>query len=161
MIVFDKPTNGDLVTIKKILEYWTDPKDTEIYLNRIANEINGKTEFNLHFWVVRSENIVVGLEGLCDPLPSILNIAKTNRPGELKILHLNNDYRGKGIGKKFIGFLEIKAKEFGYKEMLIRSASKYKDTAYGFYEKMGYKNVGQIFNQTDPNPMQVFEKLLL
>ena len=38
---------------------------------------------------------------------------------------------------------------------MIRSSERYKDTAYGFYEKMGYKNIGLTNNN-----MAVFNKEL-
>lgn len=159
MITFDKPTLTDLPDIKKILEYWTDPEGTATYLKRFGNQIKGVTlEFNLQFWVAKEDKNVVGIGGLCDPLPKILKFAKTEKPGELKILHLDNEYRGKGIGKMFIQFLQQKAKESGYKELLIRSAAKYKETAYRFYEKMGYEKVGAVKSDNDPELMQVFRQ---
>lgn len=154
-MVISKPQEKDLPDIKKILDQWTELEETDKYIGRIVNEINGKTEFSMRFWVIRNENSVVGIGGLADPLPKTLSFAKSIKSGEIKILYIDNDYRGKGIGKELMLFLENKAKEGGVTELLVRSAERYKDTAYGFYENMGYQKMGII----DQN-MMVFRKLL-
>ena len=49
----DKPKLTDLKEIKKILTQWTEKEEVIKYLQRIKNEIEGTTEFNMHFWVAR------------------------------------------------------------------------------------------------------------
>lgn len=160
MISIGKPTLDDIEDIGRIMSAWTDKEEVDKYLERIRNEIGGLTEFNLHFWVAKEDKKVVGIMGLCNPIPRILTFAKTDKSGELKILYLDPNFRGKGIGKKLLEFVQNEAVKQGYKEILVQSAKRYEDTAYGFYEKMGYKKVGQIYNTSDPLPMQVFEKEL-
>ncbi len=150
-----KPKIEDLDKIFAILLQWTDREEAEKYVNRIKNEINGIKEFNMSFWVIKKDDEVAGVGGLSDILPSIKSFSKTENPCELKILYLDNKFRGQGFGKILLNSLEKKAKENKYTELMIRSAERYKDTAYGFYEKMGYKNIGL----TDNN-MAVFNKEL-
>lgn len=150
-----KPKTEDLDKIFEILIQWTEKEEAEKYVKRIKNKINGITEFNMSFWVIKKDDEVAGIGGLSDILPSIKSFSKTENPCELKILYLDNKFRGQGFGKILLNFLEEKAKESKYTELMIRSAEKYKDTAYGFYEKMGYKNIGL----TDNN-MAVFNKEL-
>ena len=150
-----KPKTEDLDKIFDILLQWAEKEEAEKYVKRIENEINGATEFNMSFWVIKKDEEIVGIGGLSDILPSIKNFSKTKNPGELKILYLDNKFRGQGFGKILLNFLEEKAKDNKHTELMIRSAERYKDTAYGFYEKMGYKNIGL----TDNN-MLVFSKEL-
>jgi len=150
-----KPKTEDLDKIFEILLQWTEKGEAEKYIKRIKNEINGTTEFNMSFWVIKKDDEIAGVGGLSDILPSIKNLSKTKNPGELKILYLDNKFRGQGFGKILLNFLEEKAKDNKYTELIIRSAERYKNTAYGFYEKMGYKNIGL----TDNN-MAVFNKKL-
>ena len=150
-----KPKIEDLDRIFEILLEWTEKEESQKYIERIKNEINGKTEFNMSFWVIKKDNEVVGIGGLSEILPSVKIFSKTENPGELKILYLDNNFRGQGFGKILLNFLEEKAKESKYTELVVRSAEKYKDTAYGFYDKMGYSNIGL----TDNN-MVVFNKEL-
>lgn len=160
MFSIGKPTVKDLDQISKIMSNWVEKEEAEKYIGRIENEIKGKTEFNLHFWIIKEDQKVVGVTGLCDPLPKILEFAKTKNPGELKILYLESNSRGKGIGRKLLEFIENEANNKCYKEILIRSAERFRDTAYGFYEKMGYSKVGVVTSENNSEPMQVFEKKL-
>jgi GNAT superfamily N-acetyltransferase len=160
VISIDKPQTVDMVDVKNILSRWVEKEEAEKYIGRIKNEIAGLIEFNLHFWVAREDGVVVGISGLCDPLPKILGFSETDKPGELKILYLDPRFRGKGIGKILLKFIEDKAKREGYKEILVRSAERFKDTAYAFYEKMGYIKVGTVSSDTNSEQMQVFLKRL-
>lgn len=156
----NKPQQNDLEDIRNILIQWTEQKEVDKYMQRIENEINGKTEFNMQFFVARDENEkAVGVAGLSDLLPKALEFSKTKNPGEVKILYVDNDTRGKGVGKKLIKFLEKKAKENSYSELLVRSARKYCQTAYGFYKHMGYEDVGEIKGGSG-KIMKVFRKIL-
>lgn len=148
-----KPKIEYLDRVREILIEWTDREEADKYVKRIQNEIIGKTEFGMSFWLIKNKNIVVGVGGLSDIMPSLKSLAQTKNPGELKILYLDNQYRGKGLGKIFLDFLEKEAKGDNKTELIIRSAERYKDTAYPFYLKMGYKKVGI----TDNN-MAVFNK---
>ncbi len=150
-----KPKIEDLDKIFEILIQWTEKDEALKYGERIKNEINGTTEFNMSFWVIKKDEEVIGIGGLSDILPKVKSFSKTENPGELKILYLDNKSRGQGFGKIFLNFLEEKARESKYTELMIRSAERYKDIAYGFYSKMGYNKLGL----TDNN-MAVFNKEL-
>lgn len=151
----NKPKIEDLDKIFETLIQWTEKDEALKYIERIKNEINGMTEFGVSFWVIKKDDEVIGVGGLSDILPTVKNFSKSENPGELKILYSDNKFRGQGFGKIFLNFLEEKAKENKYTELMIRSAEKYKDTAYGFYGKMGYNKLGL----TDNN-MAVFNKEL-
>ncbi len=150
-----KPIKDDILKISEILTQWTDKEEVDKYLERIKNEIDGVIEFNTRFWVYDEEGVVVGVAGLSDPLPKVIALSKGKKPVELKILYIDNTYRGKGIGKKLMVYLEKLSKDEHSVEMIIRSAKRYKDTAYGFYQKLGYKILGYVDDE-----MAVFGKLL-
>ncbi|MGE5426015.1 MAG: GNAT family N-acetyltransferase [Bacillota bacterium] len=155
-MLIEKPRNEDLKMIRYILEQWTEPEEIEKYLSRIESEINGNTEHSMNFFVVKDRKLVTGIGGLAKPLPIILPLAKTSNPGEIKILYINNIHRGKGIGRQMVNYLEQEARNQGYTELFIRSAEKYKDTAYCFYKKMGYEQIHKLANN-----MKVFYKKLV
>ena len=150
-----KPKINDLIGIKQVLEQWTVIDEVEKYLARISSEIKGKIEYSMNFWVIKEGDVVIGVGGLAEPLPIILNFAKTSNPGEIKILYISDSYRRKGFGREMINFLEKEAKIKNYQELFVRSAELYKKTAYGFYKKMGYIQIGKIENN-----MNVFNKIL-
>lgn len=157
-IKIEKPKSKDLEKIKEILVQWTNREETDKYIKRISNEIDGETQFEMHFWLARNKKEVVGIIGLSDLLPKILFLAKTKNPGEIKILYIDKNYRGKGAGKMLVGFIESEARKKGYSELMVRSAKKYKETAYGFYKKIGYQEIGVIDKEKESGPMKVFGK---
>ena len=53
-----------------------------------------------------------------------------------------------------------RAKMAKYGELVARSNIRYKDTAYGFYEKMGYKNVGYLRGMDKKKVAAIFHKML-
>ena len=160
MINIEKPKISDLEQIRNIFSQWTEIEEVEKYLSRISNEINGQTEFNMQFWVACENKIAVGVVGLSDPLPKVLPFAKTEKPGEIKILYVDTKKQGKGIGRFLVDFIEEEAIAQGYSELLIRSAEKYRETAYRFYEKMDYVKVGVVDGEDSSKKMQVFGKVL-
>jgi GNAT superfamily N-acetyltransferase len=155
-----KPEPANLPTIKAILSQWTDPLQVEKYVTRIKNEIKGEAKFNQQFWVGKIAGQVVGVTGLADPLPKVLPLAKTKRPAELKILYISSSHQGQGIGKILVDFIGKEAQSQGYLELMVRSAQRYQESAWGFYEKLGFEKCGQVTSQTSPKLMQVFRKTL-
>lgn len=152
-MIISKPITQDLKHIQGILTQWTPPDEVDKYKTRIQDEINGKTEYGMQFWVIKDNDNVAGVGGIADILPKIKAFSHTHNPGEIKILYLDQNQRGKGYGKLLLEFLEQKSREQGRQEILIRSSTLYKDTAWGFYEKYGYKRCGVI-----DNDMAVFRK---
>lgn len=110
MINIVKPQIKDLEQIRNILIQWTEVEEVDKYLARISNEINGKTEFNMQFWVSRENENTVGIIGLCNPLPKILSFAKINNPGEIKVLYVDTKEQEKGAGTNLLDFIENEAK---------------------------------------------------
>jgi len=154
-MVIEKPKTEDLEMVRQILEQWTEPEEVEKYLARVNSEINGQTEYSMNFWVIKDNELVVGIGGLAKPLPIILPLAKFNNPGEIKILYIDGNNRGKGYGKQMLNFLENEAQNQSYQELFIRSAERYQETAYGFYKKMGYIKLCELENK-----MSVFYKVI-
>ncbi|KKR48105.1 MAG: hypothetical protein UU14_C0023G0005 [Candidatus Roizmanbacteria bacterium GW2011_GWB1_40_7] len=107
-----------------------------------------------------NDNLVVGIIGLSDPILKILDLAKTDKRVELKILYVDKNYQKRGVGTELIGFVENQAKKQRYLELLVRSAEKYKYTAWEFYEKMGFKKIGTVTGGDEIKFIQVFSKLL-
>lgn len=158
-LAFAVPCSADLSAVTDILGQWTEPEETQKYVERIARCIEGESEYGMVFWVLKENGKVIGVGGLADPLPSVMPYAQTENPGELKILYMDGRARGKGKGREFLTFLEGAAREGGRSELLVRSAERYRETAFEFYKKTGYEDLGQIMNEAG-NPMELFRKRL-
>ena len=73
----------------------------------------------------------------------------------LRQMAVQNNQQGKGIGASMMNFAEILARDKGYKKLIMHA----RETAVGFYEKLGYKVVGDKFTEVTI-PHYVMEKKL-
>lgn len=73
----------------------------------------------------------------------------------LRQMAVLNDLQGKGIGKALMQFAENLARDRGYKKITMHA----RKNAIGFYEKMGYRKVGEEFQEITI-PHYVMEKEL-
>ncbi|HQW91452.1 MAG: GNAT family N-acetyltransferase [Chitinophagaceae bacterium] len=73
----------------------------------------------------------------------------------LRQMAVQNNLQGKGIGGSMMNFAEILARDKGYKKLIMHA----RETAVGFYEKLGYKVVGDKFIEVTI-PHYVMEKSL-
>ncbi|MGV3529690.1 MAG: GNAT family N-acetyltransferase [Flavisolibacter sp.] len=73
----------------------------------------------------------------------------------LRQMAVMNDLQGKGIGRALMQFAENLARDRGYKKISMHA----RKNAAGFYEKMGYKKVGEEFTEITI-PHYVMEKEL-
>ena len=74
----------------------------------------------------------------------------------LRQMAVKNNQQGKGIGHSMILFAETLARDKGYKKLMMHA----RDSAIGFYEKQGYKTMGEQFIEVSI-PHHVMEKLLV
>lgn len=74
----------------------------------------------------------------------------------LRQMAVNKNLQGKGIGATLMNFAENLARDFGYKKLIMHART----TAMGFYEKQGYKAVGNEFTEVTI-PHFVMEKKLV
>lgn len=63
--------------------------------------------------------------------------------------------QGKGIGASILSFAEDLARDKGYSRMIMHA----RDTAIGFYEKFGFRVIGEPFTEVDL-PHHIMEKVL-
>jgi len=73
----------------------------------------------------------------------------------LRQMAVVNDVQGKGIGRALMQFAENLARDRGYKRITMHA----RKNAVGFYEKMGYKKIGDEFMEITI-PHVVMEKEL-
>ena len=73
----------------------------------------------------------------------------------LRQMAVQNNLQGKGIGASMMNFAEILARDKGYRKLIMHA----RKTAIGFYEKLGYKVVGDEFIEVTI-PHYIMEKSL-
>lgn len=60
---------------------------------------------------------------------------------QIKAVTVLEEFRGTGLGNKLMEFIENLAREKGYTKSFLQS----RVTAVGFYERFGYKTIGEPF----------------
>jgi ribosomal protein S18 acetylase RimI-like enzyme len=73
----------------------------------------------------------------------------------LRQMAVINDLQGKGIGSALLSFAENLARDRGYRRITMHA----RKNAIGFYEKLGYKKIGEEFEEITI-PHYVMEKQL-
>lgn len=73
----------------------------------------------------------------------------------LRQIAVQDNLQGKGIGVSLMNFAEILARDKGYKKLVMHA----RETVVGFFEKLGYKVVGDKFTEITI-PHVIMEKKL-
>jgi len=73
----------------------------------------------------------------------------------LRQMAVKDEIQGTGLGASIIGFAENLARDKGYHKIIMHA----RDSAIGFYEKLGYKVIGEPFTEVNL-PHHLMEKEL-
>ncbi len=101
------------------------------------------------------EDILIGAFDDDEMLACCLMTKVDNKCLKLRQMAVQNNLQGKGIGASMMSFAELVARDKGYKKLIMHA----RKTALGFYEKLGYKVVGDEFIEVTI-PHFVMEKKL-
>ncbi len=101
------------------------------------------------------EDILIGAFDDDDMLACCLMTKVDNKCLRLRQMAVQNNLQGKGIGASMMNFAELVARDKGFKKLIMHA----RKTALGFYEKLGYKVVGDEFIEVTI-PHVVMEKKL-
>jgi predicted GNAT family N-acyltransferase len=101
------------------------------------------------------EDILIGAFDDDEMLACCLMTKVDNKCLRLRQMAVQNNLQGKGIGASMMNFAEIVARDKGYKRLIMHA----RKTVLGFYEKLGYKPVGDEFIEVTL-PHYVMEKNL-
>ncbi len=101
------------------------------------------------------DDILIGAFDDDDLLACCMLTKADNSSLRLRQMAVQNNLQGKGIGASMMNFAEIVSRDKGYKKVIMHA----RETAVGFYEKLGYKVVGDKFTEVTI-PHYVMEKKL-
>lgn len=140
----------DIILLKPILSTWIKDRDTGRHLpdevdetlQTMSDSAHGRND-RVYFVAESSEGEVIGVIGYKTPDQRMLPFTKTPKPAELVNAYVANEWTGKGTGKALVMKLENDAGNKGYTEVVLNSGPRYKDTGWGFYDKLeGYQRAG-------------------
>lgn len=140
---------SDLEHVKPILEHWIrdcdsgEPVPEEVTEDLAAIRATIGTTAKEGFIVIVDESdIACGVMGLktldanIEKDRYLIALCQGTSPCELINAYLDPGKRGHGLGRELVRGLIALAREFGYDEMLVNSGRRYRETGWGFYDKL-------------------------
>jgi predicted GNAT family N-acyltransferase len=96
------------------------------------------------------------IEGSTDELIGGLILVPLNND-EIRVMQVAVDvvHQGEGIGRKLIKYAEDVAKEIGYETIVMHAML----SVVGFYEKLGFKQEGDLFEEKGINFVKMVKQL--
>lgn len=96
------------------------------------------------------------IENLDDALVGGLLLAPVNNE-EIRLMQVavDNKYQGEGIGRELVKYAEKRAKEAGYNRIVMHAML----SVVSFYEKLGYHQEGEIFEEQGITFARMVKKL--
>jgi GNAT superfamily N-acetyltransferase len=152
----DKLRREDIPTLRPIVKTWMRhllrvsggrvkgtvvPEDVEAVITNLRDSLLDDSGMIYH--VLRNETgKAVGMAGLI-PLDDVMTtFSTTSNPILLEHMFLAHNYRGKGLGRRFMFAVLEKARILGFTEVIWNSGPRFKRTAWGFYTKLFGEPIG-------------------
>lgn len=101
------------------------------------------------------EDILIGAFDDDEMLACCMLTKADNNCLRLRQMAVQNNQQGKGIGASMLSFAELISRDKGYKKLIMHA----RETAVGFYEKLGYKVVGDKFTEVTIPHFEMEKKL--
>lgn len=132
----------DIERLKPILEHWIRdrdkghalPEEVDQTIAAIKESIDGKNE-RQYIVIEDTEGHAVGIMGFKKPDKVMKTFARTKNTVEFINAYVDPRLSGKGVGSILLRELEEVVRLFGYKEVIVNSGPRYKDTAWDFWTK--------------------------
>ena len=87
---------------------------------------------------------IIGVIGYKTPDTKMLEFSQTQNPTELVNAYVDPEQRkGRGVGRSLVSSLEQSAANDGFTEIILNSGQRYKETGWGFYDRLpGFSRIG-------------------
>lgn len=162
-VAIELANRENLGEINRILSDWLAPEEVDYYIKSIRKIVCSASlppKFDSHYYVAASGAEIVGVAGFRQPTPKLLPFAKTENPAELCMLYIASNHRCKGVGTALLKHLAGLIKDRGYEELIVRSAERFADTGWGFYDEIGFERVGRLSDKESGKISQIWTKHL-
>ncbi|MEI8143389.1 MAG: GNAT family N-acetyltransferase [Candidatus Berkelbacteria bacterium] len=137
---------SDLSSVRQLLTDWI---SDDIEIDERVDEISQKPQ---NFFVAIENESVVGIMGFKPLDEKIIQFASNpNESIEIVSAFVSRAEKRKGTGKSLVAAIESEARRLHFKEILIWSGPRYRETGWAFYDNLsGYERVGFVDNEDFP-----------
>lgn len=152
---------NDLDAVPVILADWLSSEEVLYYTKQIRENLldSDGSKFDSHYYGAFFKGKLIGLAGRRSLLPKLLPYASSLKPAELNMLYVGQNYRGgQGVGTSLVDYVATQAKEAGYSELIVRSALKFEDTGWGFYDHLNFQRIAKLLTPNSEVEFQVWSK---
>ena len=144
--------------IRDVLLDWLTPEEAEYYIVKINDQ---NKLYDSHYYLALLNDKVVGIIAYREPAPKVVRFTISEKPAEINMLYVGKEYcRGQGIGKTLLSYITDEVKGSGYTELVVRSAEKFKDTGWGFYDHMNFSRAGELMPPESETRSKVWNKVI-
>jgi len=133
----------DLPQIDMILEAWVRDPGTGVIIQREVDEVLERIRQGIdnpeNGTNVVAEDLqgrVIGVMGIYPVDPEMQQYVTTDNPREINNAYVADDVRGSGAGKSLVKKLESIGLQRGYKELVLNSGPRYKETGWEFWKRV-------------------------
>ena len=146
------PQSTDVSQLRTILETWVrDNATKELIPTEVASIVTAVEESvadknaPASYLVAEEEGKVLGMIGYKKPENKMRALALTDNPTELINAFVDADNRaGRGVGRALTTALEKEVQAKGYKEIMVNSGPRYRETAWDFYNRVYGPSIGVL-----------------
>ena len=160
-----------LTTLRSVLETAIrSPVDGTIYHDEI-DEVLASVEASIrgesdrqYLVAVAAGRGTVGLMGICPLLVNnpMYDFARTSKPAELINAYTDTSVRRLGVGSALLAGIETLAREAKYRELILNSGPRFRETGWPFWHDKFGPEVGGLLNRYGRgNHAPVWHKLLV
>lgn len=134
---------ADMESLRPILAQWIRDRDSgEVLEDEITSVLEAMrastTGHNGRLYLVAegAEGQMAGVMGMAEPGSDMRAFATTERPIEFINAYIDQEQRGKGVGRQLAEGLEARAVAAGHTEIIVNSGPRYQESGWAFWTKL-------------------------
>lgn len=142
-------TTADIPGVKDIYSSWMTSEEMDqiaFFTNLVVQSVSDPKAEERYFVATQRDGVPIGIVGYrTTQTRTLATFADTRKPLQLTVLMVHKTSSSKGIGSALLDYIENFAGNQEYSEVLLSSSERWKDS-WGFYEKSGYRDLGEMPN---------------
>ena len=144
----------DLADLRPILEEWVrNPETQQVIAQEVEDDLtligkiaSGEDPARKYYVATENGKVVGGMGFQTDIDEQVADYAQTDSVVEVINAYVSGELRQAGVGRALIARIEREARALGYFELLVNSGPRYRESGWGFYDRVIGEKLGFIAN---------------